>query len=209
MRQRTAILLLIAALLAVGVVGAFVYYRMGNQVAGVPPLPPGTRSFGNWALVCGQGEGEGRCSLLIRAINQDTQQIIAALNLTRGPQGNAVFAVTTPPGVLIPNGVTMTPAGGTAARGAVQVCRPQNCTGIIVLGETLLTELASAQATTVSYTSANGQTVNLNLPTNGFAEGFNAWREAYPHPAPPPAAEATPAEGEAAPAAEGEAAPAN
>ena len=197
MKQRTAVILLVAAFLLAGGVWAFITFWPGmqqQQAGGVPPLPPGTRSFGSWALVCGQDpQNPNRCGLLIRAIDQQSQQLVVSLNLTRGPQGNPIIVVNTPPGIVIPSGVTLTPANGTAARGAVQVCRPRGCTGIVVLSDTLLTELAAAQATTVSFVSANGQTANLNLPTTGFAEGFTAWRAAFPPPAQPEAA-APPAE---------------
>ena len=198
MKQRTAIAILVAAILAVGAVGAFIFLRPDPepQQAGIPPLPPGTRSFGNWALLCGQNEqtGQGRCGLLMRVINQEAQRVLMRLNLTRGPQGNAIIVVDTPPGVVIPAGVSITPENGTAATGPVQVCRPNGCTGIVLLTDELATALSGVANATISYVAANGQAVNLSLPINGFAEGYAAWQAAYPAP---PAAEEAP-EGEAA-----------
>jgi invasion protein IalB len=187
MKQRTAIAILIAAILGAGAVGTLLMLRNEPQPVAqestIPPLPPGTRSFGSWALACGQGD-QGRCGLLIRLINQDAQRVLMSVNVTRGPQGNAIIAINTPPGVVIPAGVTITPENGTAATGPVQVCRPAGCTGIIVLNEELRMELTSAQMATIGYTTANGQPVSINIPINGFSEGYAAWETAFP--APPP-----------------------
>jgi invasion protein IalB len=195
MKQGIAIAALGAAALAVAAIGALVYFRSAPPPPPPPPpqqtipqLPPGTQSFGNWALVCNQPEGDAqRCSLLMRVINQEAQQVLMSLNLTRGPLGNAIVVINTPPGVTIPAGVSLTPEGGTTETGGVQVCRPQGCTGVIVLSETLLAEMSAVETTTVGYTAANGQAVNLALPTTGFAEGYAAWDLAFP--APPPAEE--------------------
>jgi invasion protein IalB len=197
MKKSTAIAILVAAIVAAIGAGAVVYFRSAPPVppqppqATIPQLPPGTQTFGNWALVCGQGqtaEDAGRCGLLMRVIDQQAQRVLMSLNVTRGPQGNAIVVINTPPGVVIPAGVSLTPENGTAETGGIQVCRPQGCTGVILLTETLLAEMSAAEMTMLGYTAASGQPVNLNLPTTGFAEGFTAWQQAFP--APPPAEDA-------------------
>jgi invasion protein IalB len=198
MKKSTVIVLLvaaIAAIVAIAGVGATIYYRTQVPPPAPPPpaptipqLPPGTQSFGNWTLVCNQAEGDiQRCGLLMRVINQEAQQVLMSVNLTRGGQGNAIFVINTPPGVTIPAGVSLTPENGATATGGVQVCRPVGCTGVILLSEMLLAEMSSVETTTISYTAANGQPVNIGLPTTGFTEGYGAWQMAYP--APPPAEE--------------------
>lgn len=192
MKQTTAVAILVAAIVAVGAVGAFIFLRPEPEppapVSQVPALPPGTQSYGNWALVCGQpnaGDGPDRCSLLMRIISQEEQRVLMSVNVTRGPQGNAILIINTPPGIIVPSGVTITPEGGTAATGGVQACRQNGCTGIVMLTEELQTELTTSPAAAIGYVAANGQPVSLNLPTNGFAQGFAAWQTAFP--APPPA----------------------
>jgi invasion protein IalB len=207
MKQRTAVAILVAAILAVGAIGAFIFLRPEPQpqqpVSQIPQLPPGTQSFGNWALVCngqpGAQDGPDRCGLLMRVINQEAQRVMMSLNVTRGPQGNAIIVVNTPPGVIIPAGVSITPENGTQATGGVQVCRPNGCTGVVLLTEELKAELDGSQQAAIGYVAANGQPVNLNLPINGFVQGYAAWEAAFP--APPPAE----GEGEDGAAAEGEA----
>lgn len=206
MKQTTAVAILVAAILAVGAIGAFIFLRPEPEppapVSQVPQLPPGTQTYGNWALVCGgqpnANDGPDRCGLLLRVItqNQGVQRVLMSLNVTRGPQGNAIIVVNTPPGIVIPSGVSITPEGGTAVSGGVQTCRQNGCTGVILLTEELQTELTNAAMVTVGYVAANGQPVNLNLPTDGFAQGYAAWETAYP--APPPA-EGEEGDAEAAP----------
>ena len=197
MKKSTAIAILVAAIVAVIGAAAVVYFRSAAPPppppqSTIPQLPPGTQSYGNWALVCNQNQpqandGPQRCGLLMRVINQEAQQVLMSLNVSRGPLGNAIIIVNTPPGITIPAGVSLTPENGTAATGGVQVCRPQGCTGVILLSEMLLAEMSAVEMTTLGYTAANGQAVNFNLPTTGFAEGYAAWNQAFP--APPPAEE--------------------
>jgi invasion protein IalB len=196
MKKSTAIAILVAAIVAAAGAGAVLYFRSATpppqppQLT-IPQLPPGTQTFGNWALVCGQaqeGQDAGRCGLLMRVIDQQAQRVLMSLTVSRGPQGNAIMVINTPPGVVIPAGVSLTPENGTAETGGIQVCRPQGCTGVILLTETLISEMSTVTMTALGYTAATGQPVNLNLPTTGFAEGFAAWQTAYPAP-PPPAEE--------------------
>jgi invasion protein IalB len=201
MRQQTAIIILIVAIVAVAIVGGVIFFwPQQQQAGGVPPLPPGTRSFGNWALVCGQQnvESGARCNLLMRVIDQESQRLVTSVNLTRGPQGNAIFVINTPPGIVIPAGVSITPAEGTVATGAVQTCRANGCTGIVVASDTLVTELSSAPTMGIGYTAPNGRPVNFNLPATGFQQGYNAWLAEFPAP-PPVEGEAADADADAAP----------
>ena len=195
MKQGTAIALLGAAAVALAAVAGIVFFwpqEAPPPAPAVPPLPPGSRSFDNWALACQRdAQNVNRCSLLIRVLNRDNRQLVMSLSLTRGPQGRSIMVVTTPPGIAVPAGVTLTPVNGTAVKGDVQTCRPNGCTAVVVLNDMTIMELSGAPTTTVGYVAANGQNVNLNLPTQGFAAGYSAWLADYP---PPPATEEAPAD---------------
>jgi invasion protein IalB len=188
------------------VVGGFFYFR-GPANPGVPPLPANARMFNNWALVgCQQGANDGRCVLIRRAVNQQTRRLVMQMTIARAQGGAVVMAVTLPPNVVIPTGITLTPMGGTAVKGAIRACRPQACTGAVAVTDQLAKEMTATDTTALEFTAANGRAIRMNVNTQGFAQGFAAWQQAAP--APPvvanPAAPAAPAAAQqaAAPAAQ-------
>jgi invasion protein IalB len=177
-----------AAAVLIVAVGGFFYFRTpANQV---PPLPANARMFNNWALVgCQSGAQDGRCVLLRRAVNQQTGRLVMQMTIARAQNGAAVMAVTLPPSIVIPNGVTLTPMNGTAVRGPIRACRPQACTAALAVSDTLANELAATNTAMLEFVAANGRAIRMNINTQGFAQGFAAWQAA----APAPAVAATPA----------------
>jgi invasion protein IalB len=213
MKQSTAIALLGAAAAAVVVVIGVIFLWPGDQQQaqqGPPPLPADARNFGNWALTCANDEeGAKRCLLLMRVLDQETRRMVLSINLTRGPRGNAIFAIFTPPSVTTSAGLAVQPFNpqdqtmGKAAAGVFQACTPQRCTGIVILTEELAKEIVDFPQLRVQYVAGDGRRVNYPLPTAGFAAGFAAWQADYPAPAPTtpaPASGAPPAAAPAAPA---------
>ena len=208
--KRNTIYAIAGAVVAVLIVavGGFLFFRGPANPGAVPPLPANARMFNNWALIGCQGNAnDGRCVLLRRAVNQQTQRLVMQMTIARAQNGSAVMAITLPPNVVIPSGVTVTPMGGTAAKGAIRACRPQACTGALLLTDALAKELAGTDTTALEFVAANGRGIRMNVNIQGFAQGFAAWQTA----APAPAVVATPAAPAAAPAAPqpaGKAAPA-
>lgn len=192
MSRNAAIAILVAAVLATIAVGALIYLRSEQPapVASVPALPANAITYGTWSLVgCQDVAGDGACRLVRRVINNEAQRVVLSFVVARGPTGNALMVIGMPPSVVIPQGVTITPGGGSAVRGAVQRCGPQLCNAVVVLNDALVGELTAAQNLNLAYVAANGQNVNVNIPIAGFGEGFAAWLVESP---PPPAEEADP-----------------
>ena len=183
---------------AVLVLGLGLFLYVGQPAnRGVPPLPANARMFNNWALVgCGQRANDGRCVLLRRAVNQQTQRLIMQMTIARAQNGSPVMAVTLPPNVVIPSGVTLTPMGGTAVKGAIRACRAQACTAAIVVTDNLAKEMAATDTTALEFVAANGRAIRMNVNIQGFAQGYPAWQAAAPA-----AVIANPASASAAPAA--------
>jgi invasion protein IalB len=193
-------------------VGSFFYFRGPANQGGVPPLPANARMFNNWALIgCDAPNDRVPCVLLRRAVNQQTRRLVMQMTIARAPNGSTVMAVTLPPNVVIPAGVTITPMGGTAVKGPIRACRPQACTGAIAVSDTFTMEMAATNSTALEFTAANGRPVRMNVNTQGFVQGFAAWQQASPAPAvvasPAGAAGDAKAPAPAAPAAQAPAAP--
>jgi invasion protein IalB len=194
MKQNTTIPIVAAAAIAMlaGVVGYFVLGTNGpeqvaNQAA-VPPLPADARSFGPWALTCANDDkGVKRCAMVIRVIDQESKRMVLGINVTRGPRGNPILVIVTPPSVTTAQGVTVAPSSGAAVKAPVQSCTPQRCMAIFLIDDTLQASLASSPTTSFQYVSGNGRPVSYPLPTRGFAEGFAAFEKDYPRPAAAPA----------------------
>lgn len=165
-------------------VGSFLYFRAPANRGGVPPLPANARMFNNWALVgCNSTTDRVPCVLLRRAVNQQTRRLVMQMTIARAPNGSPVMAVTLPPNVVIPAGVTITPMGGTAVKGPIRACRPQACTGAIAVSDTFAKEMAATNTTALEFTAANGRPIRMNVNIQGFAQGFAAWQQAAPAPA--------------------------
>ena len=192
----------VLAVLIVAVAGFF-YFR-GPGGARIPAIPPNAKMFNNWALVgCQAGVNDGPCVLLRRAVNQQTGRLVMQMTVARAPQtGAVVMAITLPPNVVIPAGVTITPMGGTAVKGPIRTCRPQACTGAVAVSDMLAMEMSGVNQTMLEFTAANGRAIRMNVNTQGFAQGFAAWQQAAPAPAvvANPAAPAAAAGQSAAPA---------
>src|SRR5687768_6254800 len=154
MKQSTAIALLGAAAAAVVVVIGviFLWPGGGQQQAqqGPPPLPADARNFESWALTCPTDEqGVKRCALLMRVLDQETRRMVLNINLTRGPRGNPILAIYTPPSVVNTAGMTIQPSTGEAVRGEFQSCTPQRCISIILLTDELAKAIAASPQLTV------------------------------------------------------------
>jgi invasion protein IalB len=217
MKQSTAIALLGAAAAAVVVVIGviFLWPGGGQQQAqqGPPPLPEGTRNFGSWALACDTDQQNvKRCGLLMRVLDQQTRRMVLSVTLTRGPRGNPVFAIVTPPSVTTASNLTIQPwtvnqgagqnaASGQAVTAPFNSCTPQRCIVFILLSEMLAKEIQASTHLRIQYVAGNGRPVNYTLPAAGFGPGYTAWQADYPAPAAPAAAPAPAGAAPAAPAA--------
>lgn len=193
MSKSVAYGVLSAAVLAVIVVGALVYFRQGTpeQTVGIPPVPANAAAYGQWYLIgCQQGGGDGTCRLVRRVVNNEAQRVVLSFAVVRVASGNALIVVGLPPSVVIPAGVTITPEGGTAAKGNVVRCAPQLCTAAVVLNDALIDGMSAAQTMSLQFVAANGRNVNANVPIAGFREGIAAWLSASPPPAEEPASDA-------------------
>lgn len=204
--KRNTIFAIAGGVAAVLIVAVGLYYYLARPTpGGVAPLPANARMFNNWALIgCGQAANDGRCVLLRRAVNQQTQRLIMQMTIARAQNGAALMAITLPPNVVIPNGLTITPMGGMAVRAPIRTCRPQACTAAVAISETLANEMAANNQVALEFTAANGRAIRMNVNIQGFAQGYSAWLAA----APAPAVVASPAGDAAAPAAAAKAAPA-
>jgi invasion protein IalB len=206
--KRNTIYAIVGGVVAVLVVGLGLFMYVGRPANRVPALPANARMFNNWALVgCGQRANDGRCVLLRRAVNQQTQRLIMQMTIARAQNGSPVMAVTLPPNVVIPSGVTLTPMGGTAVKGAIRACRAQACTAAIIVTDNLAKEMAATDTTALEFVAANGRAIRMNVNIQGFAQGYPAWQAAAPAPviANPAATAAAPAQPAAAAAPAGKA----
>jgi invasion protein IalB len=184
MKRNTIYLIAGVAAAVVVIIGAVLYFSGSANRGGVAALPANARMFGNWALVgCQPNVNGGRCALIRRAVNQRTRRLIMQMTIARAQSGTPIMAITLPANVVIPSGVTITPMGGTAVRGAIRACRPQACTAAVAVTEALANEMAATNTTALEFVAANGRTIRMNVNTQGFAQGFQAWQAAAPAPA--------------------------
>lgn len=180
--KQTTMLAAAGAVAAIAAIAGGVYYLTRPnppRIARVAPLPANLPRYGNWTMI-GCRNGAQRCTLLTRVVNRQNTRVVLQVNVLRAQNGNPLLLVTLPPNIIVPAGITLTPAGGTAAKGNIRACRPQACSAVVLLTDPLIKELSGANATGLQFVAATGRRVNLNLATGGFDRAFAAWRSALP-----------------------------
>jgi len=145
------------------------------------------QAYGAWILTCNNKQPP-QCALVMRALQQKTGRLVLSLAVTRGPKGNAVLVISTPPDVLIPAGVVIKPGNADPIKTGFQFCDHQRCEAIFLLDDNLQKALAAADQTGVRFTVPGNRPVGLKMPTKDFQAGYAAWNAKMPAPPPPPEA---------------------
>jgi invasion protein IalB len=132
--------------------------------------------FDGWSLLCRDWPGnERRCVLFIAVADPSMKQVLLTFSVARTPKGMPVLIVDTPPGVVLDEGVTVTPGTAESVKLAIRSCGPRRCRAIAELGPSLQAALSSADTTSVSYVRSNNQQSSYDLPTRGFRDAITAW----------------------------------
>jgi invasion protein IalB len=203
MKRNTRLaLIVLAGAIAVAVIAVIAITQFGlpgttatpakpTQMTHVPALRG--QAFGAWILTCGNTQAtQNKCALVMRALDKKTGHVVLSLAVTRGPKGNAILLVSTPPDVSIPAGVVIKPGNANAVRSGFQFCDRQRCEAIFLIDDPLEKALVAAGETGVRFTLPGNRPVGMKLPTKNFQAAYTAWNTKSPAPPQPPAPAKTP-----------------
>ena len=180
-------------ILAVAAVTGVAFYvgRHNSSVAalapalhlpGLPQSPSFTRlaprKFGNWTLSCLlDAQLAKHCNLVFQAVDNSRKHLLLRLVIARTARGQVAMIVSTPPDAAVASGVKLTPGGGQTVMIPFVRCRPRTCEASLAVTDSLSNSLGAADATRVSFVTGAGKAISYQLPSQGFKEGFAAWRQ--------------------------------
>ncbi|MFG1478975.1 invasion associated locus B family protein [Xanthobacter sp. V4C-4] len=123
-----------------------------------------------WRLECTNGAKGVDCQVGQRVVVKDSGQLVAMVAArvpadTRKP----VLVSQIPLGILVSQPVVLKVDGQNAVNLAVETCRPEGCFANAPLPDAFATATRTGKELNLSFKGVDGQTVNMNLPLEGFA----------------------------------------
>lgn len=146
-----------------------------------PAGPPRTETvvYENWTVTCRDNLSKGAkkiCSANLRIANNQTRQNILIWEIGNDAAGKPIFALRTPLGVMIKDGVQLTIDAGKARKVDYILCDANGCEAAGLFDAALSRELAGGSEASVGFMMTNGQPVRLKVPLKGAAQALVALR---------------------------------
>lgn len=142
-------------------------------------LPGGATSlketFDDWTVTCVVAEGQKRCALSQQQANQQTRQLVLAVELTPGEGNSVVGTLVMPFGLSIDSGVTLQVddlPSGAALR--FRTCLPVGCLVNLSFDANSLKSLRGGTALKVSATpDGTKEPAAFSVPLRGFSPALD------------------------------------
>ena len=154
----------------------------GQPAAPAQPTAPvrtETIVYDNWVVTCRDTVGKSskrNCSAVMQISNKKTKQSVFVWQIGQDNDGKAVFAVRTPLGVRVQDGVQITVGNGKPRKVDFVLCEQRGCNARGPFDDAFAKELVAGTEATAAFTLADGKTVNLKLPLNGIDKALPALR---------------------------------
>ncbi len=154
----------------------------GQPAAPAQPTAPvrtETIVYDNWVVTCRDTVGKSskrNCSAVMQISNKKTKQSVFVWQIGQDNDGKAVFAVRTPLGVRVQDGVQLTVGNGKPRKVDFVLCEQRGCNARGPFDDAFAKELVAGTEATAAFTLADGKTVNLKLPLTGIDKALPALR---------------------------------
>ena len=154
----------------------------GQPAAPAQPTAPvrtETIVYDNWVVTCRDTVGKSskrNCSAVMQISSKKTKQSVFVWQIGQDNDGKAVFAVRTPLGVRVQDGVQITVGNGKPRKVDFVLCEQRGCNARGPFDDAFAKELVAGTEATAAFTLADGKTVNLKLPLNGIDKALPALR---------------------------------
>lgn len=143
------------------------------------PVRTETIVYDNWVVTCRDTVGKSskrNCSATMQISNKKTRQSLFVWQIGQDSDGKPVFAVRTPLGVKVQDGVQLSVGNGKPRKVDFVLCEQRGCDARGPFDDGFAKELVAGNEATAAFVLANGKTVNLKLPLTGIDKALPALR---------------------------------
>jgi invasion protein IalB len=143
------------------------------------PVRTETIVYDNWVVTCRDTVGKSskrNCSAVMQISNKKTKQSVFVWQIGQDNDGKPVFAVRTPLGVRVQEGVQLTVGTGKPRKVDFVLCEQRGCDARGPFDDAFAKELVAGSEATAAFVLADGKTVNLKLPLTGIDKALPALR---------------------------------
>jgi invasion protein IalB len=132
-----------------------------------------TQTFEHWSIACQPNQaGQSECLMFQDIIADGTDQSIMRVTVVKTPR--SALIVTTPLGVILPQGLILAIDQQEASRMQYQICIEPGCRAQIDLAPELVQRLKSGVGATVTIVGPNGQPIAVPVSLKGFTAAYDA-----------------------------------
>lgn len=143
---------------------------------GATAQPVQGQKFGDWAAKCDvpQGASTQKCFIFQKLIAKQNRRelLLIAISLTDDKKPRVTLNV--PLGVYLPSGLQLNVEGSDPLKIGLQICLPDGCKAAVLLPDTLVTAMKSADAGRLLMLNSQRRQVALPISLKGFTAGLTA-----------------------------------
>lgn len=135
--------------------------------------------YDNWTVTCHDSlskDAKRVCSANLRVTNNQTRQNVLIWEIGNDATGKPTFALRTPLGVMIKEGVQLTLGTGKPRKVDYVLCDTRGCEAAAPFDAALSRELTAASEASVVFVATNGQPISLKIPVKGIVEALPSLR---------------------------------
>lgn len=133
-----------------------------------------TKSFGDWQVRCEQQKGADKvCVMTQQALVQDSGQRLMQANIAK-QDGTTKMTLILPLGIFLPGGAALQLDEKKHSDLTVVFCTQAGCFVNLDLDSDLREAISGSESAAISLQPTDGQTVNVPLSVNGFADAHGA-----------------------------------
>ncbi len=138
------------------------------------PVRTETIVYDNWVVTCRDTVGKSskrNCSAVMQISNKKTKQSVFVWQIGQDNDGKPVFAVRTPLGVRVQEGVQLTVGTGKPRKVDFVLCEQRGCDARGPFDDAFAKELVAGSEATAAFVLADGKTVNLEAAAHRHRQG--------------------------------------
>jgi invasion protein IalB len=140
-----------------------------------PAQPSETKEIGDWTVRCYPASSPMPCEMIELLVNKKSgRRVLGVLIMYNQAHDQNLMQVSTPLGVLIPNGAVLGSDTYTSEVMRYRMCDLQGCYAIMPLDSSAVKALGRATKAEMRVVSVDGRKVNLSFSLKGFTAAYNA-----------------------------------
>ncbi|WP_334176021.1 invasion associated locus B family protein [Pseudoxanthobacter sp.] len=170
-----------AALLVAGSLAAGPALAQAPAAKTKPTAPQRTETvvYDNWTVTCHDSLADNArrtCSASLQVTNRKNGQSVLIWEIGTDSAGKPTYAVRTPLGVRVKEGIRMTVGAAKPRQVDYVLCDTRGCEAAAPFDDALARDLKAASEASIAFTATNGQTFTIKVPLKGISQALAAMR---------------------------------